>query len=125
MLLKPTENIYQVNSNRIVVIKAYNTVTADAYFSPKMKIMSTLNFSDDNFTPQELYIDGDYMVAIGMCYEQRPYTHQIKSEEKMSILPYYPGKSTAKAIVFDIKNRADIKKLREVDVEEDIFLHER
>lgn len=111
------EYIYQVNSNRIVVIKAYNTVTADAYFSPKMKIMSTLNFSDDNFTPQELYIDGDYMVAIGMCYEQRPYTHQIKSEEKMSILPYYPGKSTAKAIVFDIKNRADIKKLREVDVE--------
>ncbi|HPD00593.1 MAG TPA: beta-propeller domain-containing protein [Acetivibrio sp.] len=111
------EYIYQVNSNRIVVIKAYNTVTADAYSSPKMKIMSTLTFSDDNFTPQELYIDGDYMVAIGMYYEQRPYIQETKSEEKMSILPYYPAKSTAKAIVFDIKNRADIKKLREVEVE--------
>ncbi|HOQ36511.1 MAG TPA: beta-propeller domain-containing protein [Acetivibrio sp.] len=111
--------IYQVNRDRIVIIKAYGTVTEDAYSSSKMKIMSTLKFTDDNFTPQELYIDGDYMVAIGMHYEESPYVPYKKYEDRMSILPYYPRKSTAKAIVFDIKNRADVKKLREVEVEGD------
>jgi len=30
-----------------------------------MKIESMLNFDDDSFYPQELYVDGDYLVAIG------------------------------------------------------------
>ena len=51
--------IYQVNRDRIVIIK-HGTVTEDAYSSSKMKIMSTLKFTDDNYTAGALYRRGLY-----------------------------------------------------------------
>ncbi|OPZ89544.1 MAG: Beta propeller domain protein [Firmicutes bacterium ADurb.Bin419] len=104
--------IYQVNNDRIVVAKAY---PAD-----KMDIMSILDFTDDNFTPQEIYLSGDLLVSIGSYYENsdvaEPY--QKAADEKMYIRPpYYYQKNSVKAIVCDISDKTNIKKIREVEIE--------
>lgn len=104
--------IYQVNNDRIVVAKAY---PAD-----KMEIVSVLDFTDDNFTPQEIYLNGDFLVATGSFYEKIgdivPY--EKVAEERMYLRPpYYEQKSIVKAIVFDISNKANIREIREVEIE--------
>ncbi|HOM02500.1 MAG TPA: beta-propeller domain-containing protein [Acetivibrio sp.] len=107
--------IYQINNNRVVVIKAYDTVAGNVYSASGMKIESILNFENSNFYPQELYVDGDYLVAIGNYYEEVP----VKTSG-LKIFDRFFGsmtQNTVKAIVFDISDRTDIKKLREVEVE--------
>ncbi len=104
--------IYQVNNDRIVVAKAY---PAD-----KMEIVSILDFTDDNFTPQEIYLSGDLLVATGSYYENsaaiEPY--EKATDNKMYIRPpYYDQKNSVKAIVCDISDKTDIRKVREVEIE--------
>lgn len=111
------EYIYQINRNRVIVIKAYDSVAGNAYSASGMKIMSTLNFVNDNFTPQELYVDGNYLIAIGSYYEDVSKNTSVKRRGDVEILPYYRLKTTVMAIVFDIGDRSSIKKLREVEVE--------
>lgn len=108
--------IYQVNKNRIVVIKAYGSVSDNVYSKDDMKIMSILDFKDDNFTPQELYIDGDILTAIGSYYERTVYNNTTDNG-RVAINPYYRTKVTTKAIICDISDRSKIKKTREVEVE--------
>ncbi|GAE90471.1 beta-propeller domain-containing protein [Acetivibrio straminisolvens] len=109
--------IYQINNNRVVVIKAYDTVAGNAYSASGMKIESMLNFDDDSFYPQELYVDGDYLVAIGTYYEKASVDTMSNKRMAYDIYPSYLQKNTVKAIVFDISDRSNIKKLREVEVE--------
>jgi len=109
--------IYQINNNRVVVIKAYDTVAGNAYSASGMKIESMLNFDDDSFYPQELYVDGDYLVAIGNHYENVQADISVKKRVSYDIHPFYLQRTTVKAIVFDISDRANIEKLREVEVE--------
>lgn len=108
--------IYQVNKNRIVIIKAYGSVSENAYSKDGMKIMSILDFKDDNFAPQELYIDGDTLTVIGSYYERTVY-NSTTDNRKVAISPYYRTKVTTKAIICDISDRSKIKKTREVEVE--------
>lgn len=108
------EFIYQVNKNRIIVAKAYPY--------SNMKIESVVNFGDENFTPIELYVDGERLVVIGTYYEDILH-NDIYHEETLSksietaILPRYPVKTTVKAVVFDINDKSSIKNIRSVDVE--------
>ena len=103
------EFIYQVNQNRIIVAKAYPY--------DKMNIVSMLNFEEKNFTPMEIYVDGDRLAVIGTCYEDIPQNEPLVKRGEVSILPYYPLKTTVKAIVFDISDKSNIKNIRSVDVE--------
>lgn len=108
--------IYQVNKDRVIVIKAYDSVAGNVYSASGMKTMSTLNFTNDSFTPEELYVDGKYLIAIGRYYEEAS-NETLTKEKKIGILPYYHHKVTSKAIVFDISDKSSITKLREVEVE--------
>lgn len=102
------EYIYQVNKDRIVIVRA----------SPasQMSIVGVLDFTNDNFTPEELYIDGKYLVAIGGYYEETRLEEPQTRESKISVMPYL-NKSTTKAIICDISDRSNITKLREVEIE--------
>lgn len=115
------EYIYQVNKQRIVVVKA----------SPAqdMKVVSELNFNSsyntnemntNYFNPQEMYVDGKYLVVIGSAYVQdvRP-MEQGKTNAKMIAprYPYYSNKNTVKAIIYDLADRVSLKKIREIEVE--------
>jgi len=42
-----------------------------------------LNFDDDSFYPQELYVDGDYLVAIGNHYENVQADISVKKTGKL------------------------------------------
>ncbi|WP_010681122.1 beta-propeller domain-containing protein [Acetivibrio cellulolyticus] len=102
--------IYQVNNDRIVVAKAY---PAD-----QMNIISVLDFTDDNFTPQEIYLTGNLLVAIGSYYENNTAEPNAKvAADKMYIMPPYYQKNSVKAIVCDISDKANIKKIREVEID--------
>lgn len=111
------EYIYQINRDRVVVIKAYDTVAGNAYSASGMKIESILNFDDDNFTPEELYVDDDYLIAIGSYYQKVPMDTSSNKRISAGVLPKYMSKTTVKAIVFNISDKSKIKKLREVEVE--------
>ncbi|NLD46935.1 MAG: copper amine oxidase [Clostridiaceae bacterium] len=108
--------IYQVNNNRIIIIKAYDSVSEDTYSEEGMKIMSILDFKNDSFNPQEMYIDGDVLTAIGSYYEQTDYKY-MPEDGSSAVKPYYRPKMTTKAIICDISDRTKIRKTREVEVE--------
>ncbi len=109
--------IYQVNKERIVIARAYDSVSQKTYSSGGMKIMSVMDFSKDNFTPQELYVDGKYLTVIGSYYEEIPYDGTQYKQGNNRIMPHYRHKTTTKAIICDISDRSNIRKEREVEVE--------
>ena len=59
----------------------------------------------------------DRLAVIGTCYEDIPQNEPLVKRGEVSILPYYPLKTTVKAIVFDISDKSNIKNIRSVDVE--------
>jgi inhibitor of cysteine peptidase len=104
--------IYQVNRGRIVIAKAYPP--------GEMEICTTLEFDDKNFTPREIYVDEGHLVVIGASGKEIPVTREpvIYSDAKMKIYPppfYFHN--TVKTIIFDIRDRKNIKELREVELE--------
>jgi len=85
--------IYQVNYEKIVVIQAYP--------AENMKIVSEIEFDSKSMlnpvlNPVEVYVDGDRLVVIGNSWADKSY---------------------AKAIVYDISDKSNIKQIREVALE--------
>jgi inhibitor of cysteine peptidase len=102
--------IYQVNRGRVVVARAYP--------AEEMKIESIIDFTGKNFTPIELYIDEQRLAVIGTTCDNIPLRVDRNQKADTSIYPpprYYS--QTVKIIVYDIEDRRDIKKLRELEVE--------
>lgn len=56
--------LYQVSPQKQQVI------ITQAYPSTQMKLVSTLNYKNQSFNPQELYVDDRYLVVIGTAYQQ-------------------------------------------------------
>jgi len=100
--------IYQVNKQRIVV--------ADVYPSNNMKVISTVEFSDKNFNPQEIYVDGNKMVVLGSTNKNFNIDNGTGIKGKR-VMPYYYSPSFVKAIEYDITNKSDIKKIRDFEIE--------
>ncbi|MDD4568935.1 MAG: beta-propeller domain-containing protein [Tepidanaerobacteraceae bacterium] len=99
--------IYQVNRGKVIVVEAFPV--------SNMNIVNTLDFQDEGFTPQELYLDENFLVVIGSTYKQIPF---FPSENKTpDIYPPRYSCSTVRAIIYDICRKTDIKKLREVELE--------
>lgn len=109
--------IYQVNNRRIIVLEAFPAA--------QMKMVSTVKFTDENFWPQEIYVDDQYLTVIGSSHqnvgsiEPSPATMEKKMMDraKPGIYPGMMSRSTLKAIIFDITSKADIKQVREVELE--------
>jgi uncharacterized secreted protein with C-terminal beta-propeller domain len=49
--------IYQINQGRVLVVHAFP--------DSNLGVVNTLDFSDDSFYPQELYLDGQHLVVVG------------------------------------------------------------
>ncbi|MEX2461862.1 MAG: beta-propeller domain-containing protein [Paenibacillaceae bacterium] len=101
--------IYQVNKQRIIIAKA----------SPaeQLSIVTTLPFTDQSFTPTEIYLDDTRLVVIGTSYAKMGYNEPtaIKSEAKRLMPIRNPG--SVKAIQYDTRDKASIKKVREIELE--------
>jgi len=106
--------IYQVNNQELIVTEAY---PANA-----MKIVSRIGFKQGEFTPQQLYVDDHYLVLIGSAYYQEASTQPSDPSarsEKSSIQIYPPvfNRSTSKVIIYDLADKSNLKKLREVELD--------
>ena len=105
--------IYQINNNLVQIIKA---VPAD-----QMQLVNTLKFNDQNFTPVDLYIDGDYMIVIGNTYIDQPTypTDQSNLRKMPAYMPpyYHPNTSLCRAIVYNIKDKQNISQIRRLVLE--------
>ena len=104
--------IYQVNNQRVVV--------AEVYPAEEMKVVSMLNFDDQKFSPQELYVDSKQLIAIGSTYMDVP-VHRIQDNPNVSskhiMMPPAYSRNTVKAIIFDISDKNNIKQVREIELE--------
>jgi len=105
------EYIYQVNRQRVVVARSYP--------AEEMEITDVLDFTGNNFVPLELYLHEGKLVVIGTAYGDIPVRvmeGKASAETKIYPPPYY-RRNTVKTLVFDISDKTDIKKLREVELE--------
>ncbi|WP_258359643.1 beta-propeller domain-containing protein [Moorella sulfitireducens (nom. illeg.)] len=99
--------IYQVNNQQVVVARVY---------PPEgMQVTSILHF-DAGFTPRELYVDDRYLVVIGNSYNYNLYPAPGRPVPEIYPPPRY-GKSTVKAIVYDLADKSNLKLLREIELE--------
>ncbi|MGI6549935.1 MAG: beta-propeller domain-containing protein [Syntrophomonadales bacterium] len=99
--------IYQVNNQEIKIIRAYPV--------SKLQVLSTISFADSRFTPQELYVDGSRLVVIGSSSSESYYP-----AEKTRVPSIYPPPMSSQfvtALVYDITDRTQVKKIREVELE--------
>ncbi len=108
--------IYQVNNNRVII--------AEAYPAKKLKIANILKFDDGNFTPSELYIDETHLVVIGNTYYDSsppavPAPTNPEGTLKPEKCPPIFIHNTVKGIIYDIRDKSSIKKLREIELEGD------
>jgi hypothetical protein len=101
--------LYQVNNNRIVV--------AEIYPSDSMKIKKIIGLEEENVSPMELFLDDKNLIVIGSSNGSIPV---YKSQAK-SIMPsrdgYYYQDETVKMLIYDITNKDNIKKAREIELE--------
>ncbi|MDK2928404.1 MAG: inhibitor of cysteine peptidase [Bacillota bacterium] len=100
-------HIYQVSGGRVVISRAY---PAD-----KMAVTATLDLAAEDLTPQELYVDEKYLVVIGATGNTAPVP--MPKRKGPAIYPPRPLDSTVKAVLYDVRNKAAIKKLRELELE--------
>ncbi|HZK56556.1 MAG TPA: beta-propeller domain-containing protein [Desulfosporosinus sp.] len=106
--------IYQVNNQELLVTQAYP--------SNSMSIVSRISFKQDEFTPQELYVDDHYLVLMGNAYYPTegppgapvPQTLQGSQDQ---LYPQIYNRSTCKVIIYDLADKTDLKKLREVELD--------
>lgn len=114
------EYIYQVNKNRVIILKAYP--------STEMKVVSTLTFSGESFQPLELYVDDHNLVVIGRTQNNYYYpddpvvkdsagTPEMKLQAQIDIWPPRYTQNRVKAIIYDLQDKSKLTKLREVEID--------
>lgn len=101
--------IYQVNKQRVVIAKANPP--------ENMKILSTIDYTDKNLIPQEIYLHGQRMIIIG---SSKAYIPIYKIENGVQIEKYPSSRFTqnsVKVLIYDMSDRENVKLLREVELE--------
>lgn len=110
--------IYQVNRERVIISKAYP--------AEEMKVVSTLDFSQKGYSPQEMYVDDRHLVVIGSSrgYWDGPivrpmFMPKISADLAMPgiIPPPYYRQDTVRAIVYDISDKSKPKQVRELELD--------
>lgn len=101
--------IYQVNRERVIIARAQP--------AQDMAVVSTLDYTNKEFSPLEMYVDEKYLVVIGTTYSP-VYQPMYKDESQNSrmIMPPYPRRDTVKAIIYNIEDKSDIKQIRELEI---------
>lgn len=98
------KSIFQAEHDKVRIIQAVP--------GAQMKVLSTIQF-DGNFSPSQLFLQENQLVVIGHQYNEiyRPYEDAAKE----SLIA--PMMQSTAIIVYDVKNPAEPKQVREVKVE--------
>jgi len=102
--------IYQVSQQELIVTQADP--------SDQMNIVSRISFKGSQFSPRELFVDDKYLVIIGNANYQEEYPiNPQKDQSKSLIYPPIFHKSTAKVIIYNLADKKDLEKIREVELD--------
>lgn len=101
--------IYQVNRNRILIISAQNPAT--------MQVVSRLDFKDNGFAPQEIYIDQTNLIVIGHNYINVPGPCYSTPGIQEKCPPIYYNRQSTRALVYNMQNKNQLKFTRELEIE--------
>lgn len=101
--------IYQVSGKRLLIVKAVP--------ASDMELVSQIVVADKDYTPLEIYVDNNYLVLIGQLDKYDPIFEPYPLENGYLYCPPVYSMSVTRAQVYDISDRSNPLKLREVDVE--------
>ena len=97
--------IFQLNQGRVLAIQSRLDASLTA--------TNILDFSDDSFYPQELYLTGQTLVVVGTAFRAPP-------AGPLRLRPiWYFSTSTVQAKVYDVSAPANPTKIREVEIDGD------
>ncbi len=100
--------IYQVNKEQVLIIKA---VPAD-----QMEVVAAIQLEDAGFTPVDLYLDAENLIVIGNYSQEIPVLPE-QSQLKVQIYPPIRSFQSTQAIIYNIKDKSQIVKVRELELE--------
>lgn len=109
--------IYQVKSDtrEVLIIQALP--------ASQMQVSARITFDQHGFYPQEMYAAGNQLVLIGSSSYTAP---RISQQEKMRIMPPdYWYQPTTLVLIYDISNRTNPVKVRELELEGSYFTSRR
>ncbi|MDX9872182.1 MAG: beta-propeller domain-containing protein [Clostridia bacterium] len=101
--------IYQVSGQRVIVSQAYPPES--------MKVTAVLSTGEADFAPQEIYVDDMNLVVIGRSSSGgiRPMDAAVSS--KRIAPPYYYYTPKTKALIYNIRDKQNIIKIREIELD--------
>jgi len=108
-------DIVKTDGTYVYVINGTNVRIVRAHPGNNMKEESVIAFKD--FTPQDLYINGNMLTVLGQSWETSSYPRPIPMMEKSMIAPgYWPpyNKSKAEVRLYDVSNHASPRSVRTV-----------
>ena len=97
-------DIMKTDGNYIYHLINEDLKISKVYPADSMKLVSTIKF-DKDFSPRELYVEGDKVIVIGNKYQGyygKPYS--------------YWGEEFTKIIIYDAKDKANLKEAKKVEV---------
>lgn len=100
--------IYKVNGDKIIIIKANP--------AEQMQVVSRINFAND-FNAQELHLYDNSLVAVGTSSSASPAPVRSQNKMKANIYPPPYYKETTRALVYNIENRNQPQKIRELELD--------
>ena len=87
-------HIYYVVNGKVYIIESKN-----------LEIKSVIAYSNNDYSPNEIYINNDKLIVLGNYYEYETDNNRYEEEEKVSDYINVRNNSFAKAIVYDISNK--------------------
>jgi inhibitor of cysteine peptidase len=103
--------IYQLNQSRVLIIHAYPDTS--------LGVVSTLDYTNGSFYPQELYLDTQYLVVVGTAFHDPPQPYPWLRVTTLMRPIWYFSTSTVQAKIYDITDPANPAKVREVEIDGD------
>jgi len=103
--------IYQVNRERIIIARAAPP--------ENMEVISVLNYTGKDFSPQEMYVDDNHLVVIGSSrsYGIQPLYSEDGASSGLKIMPPYNYyREMVKAVVYNIEDKSNIKQERDLEL---------
>ncbi|ERI95205.1 hypothetical protein HMPREF1982_00430 [Clostridiales bacterium oral taxon 876 str. F0540] len=99
--------IYSINSNKLVITKAYP--------AEDMEVMQKLDLPN-NFYPLELFFDDKRLVLLGNSWlQQNSSTYDGTARQSTANGSILPGISSTKIIIYDISNKKAVKELKTLE----------
>ena len=120
-------DIVKTDGTHLYIVQGQSVRIVQAHPAADMKIMSTVDFTEEFFTPQDLYIDGDRLIVIGSRWTDGPIhimdsTSSPQVEERlMAPSMIWPGPiyraPDAEVRIYDVSDRSKPTLERKVALE--------